>query len=68
MHDRAYYDAKLSEIQKRKARCLADYNALEGAEQFCRQALAELDAPPLDPDKGIPLEQLLPGATIEGVN
>ena len=47
------------EIERRKQKALADYNALEGAEQFCRQAIKEIDD-----ELGVPLDSLIPGASI----
>ncbi len=60
MTDRKWFVAKLAEVTRRKEKCLADYNALLGAEQFCQQAIKEIDE-----ELGLPLETLFPGATVE---
>lgn len=44
MIDRAWFEDKLAEALKRKGQAMANYNACEGAEQFCRLILAEYDA------------------------
>ncbi len=60
MIDRKWFTQKLDEIERRKQKALADFNALEGAEQFCRQAIHEIDQ-----ELGIPLESLIPGIAVE---
>lgn len=58
--DRAWFAAKQAALEAKQKEVLANYNAIEGAIQFCQKATAEIDA-----ELGLPLEQLFPGAVID---
>ena len=60
MKDRKWFEAKLAELRGQMAKLKSDYNAIEGAAQFCEHAIAEIDA-----ELGIPLDTFIPGATVE---
>jgi hypothetical protein len=46
MWDKARFEAKLADVRQQQKQMLANYNALQGVEQFCVQALAELEESP----------------------